>query len=81
MGLELSEAATAALVERTEGWIAGLQLAALSPIGDPAPDAFIAEFGATDRLTASTVRQSDTESLARRPVSGTGAARRLVGAN
>lgn len=33
MGLEISVEAMAALEERTEGWIAGLQLAALSMQG------------------------------------------------
>ena len=44
MGLNLSSADVAALEARTEGWIAGLQLAALSLQGRPDSAAFIASF-------------------------------------
>ena len=43
-GVELAEPAVAALHQRTEGWVAGLRLAALSLAGHPNPDAFAAEF-------------------------------------
>ncbi len=49
MRIHLSEAAIARLTDRTEGWIAGLQLAALSLRATPDTDAFIEAFGATDR--------------------------------
>ncbi|MFN2199533.1 MAG: LuxR C-terminal-related transcriptional regulator [Anaerolineales bacterium] len=44
MGLNLSAEAIAALENRTEGWIAGLQLAALSLQGHADPDSFIQSF-------------------------------------
>lgn len=49
MELKLSDAETIALTDRTEGWAAGLQLAALS-IRDAADQAtFIADFAGSDR--------------------------------
>src|SRR5437868_8471339 len=44
MGLNLSAQDIAALEKRTEGWIAGLQLAALSLQGQPDAASFIASF-------------------------------------
>jgi LuxR family maltose regulon positive regulatory protein len=44
MGLELSEANIAALETRTEGWVAGLQLAAISMQGQKDPASFIESF-------------------------------------
>src|SRR5437763_12685279 len=44
MGLNLSAQDIAALEQRTEGWIAGLQLAALSLQGQPDAASFIASF-------------------------------------
>ena len=49
MGLDLPGAAIARLTDRTEGWIAGLQLAALSLRTTPDVDAFVDAFGASDR--------------------------------
>ena len=43
---------TALLVERTEGWAAGLRLAALSLTGHPDPGRFAAEFSGTERTVA-----------------------------
>lgn len=51
-GVELSEAALVSLHQRTEGWAAGLRLAALSLAGHPDPDRFAAEFSGTDRTVA-----------------------------
>jgi LuxR family transcriptional regulator, maltose regulon positive regulatory protein len=51
-GVELSQTALAALVRRTEGWAAGLRLAALSLAGHPDPERFAAEFSGTDRTVA-----------------------------
>jgi LuxR family maltose regulon positive regulatory protein len=48
----LSDAALAQLVERTEGWAAGLRLAALSLAGHPDPDRFAAEFSGNERTVA-----------------------------
>ncbi|HEX6778590.1 MAG TPA: LuxR C-terminal-related transcriptional regulator, partial [Ktedonobacterales bacterium] len=44
MGLALSAENIAALETRTEGWVAGLQLAAISLQGHPNPTRFITEF-------------------------------------
>ncbi|MCC6457334.1 MAG: helix-turn-helix transcriptional regulator [Caldilineaceae bacterium] len=49
MGLELSPTAVAALESRTEGWIAGLQLAALSLQGTADREKFIARFSGNNR--------------------------------
>lgn len=49
MGLELSAIDIATLVARTEGWIAGLQLAALSLEGRQDPTSFIASLSGTHR--------------------------------
>ncbi|MGJ3246193.1 MAG: LuxR C-terminal-related transcriptional regulator [Elainellaceae cyanobacterium] len=49
MGLEISVADVAALEQRTEGWIAGLQLAALSLQGREDISDFVAAFSGGDR--------------------------------
>jgi LuxR family maltose regulon positive regulatory protein len=49
MGLEISAADVAALEKRTEGWIAGLQLAALSLQGRENISDFVAAFSGDDR--------------------------------
>src|SRR5579859_5249436 len=51
-GLQLSAEAIAALEQRTEGWIAGLQLAALSLQGHANPAAFITTFTGSHRYIA-----------------------------
>jgi LuxR family maltose regulon positive regulatory protein len=48
-GIELSQAALVMLNERTEGWAAGLRLAALSLPGHPDPVRFAAEFSGSER--------------------------------
>ena len=48
-GLDLAAADIAALEERTEGWIAALQLAVLSLQGRPDASGFIARFAGDDR--------------------------------
>jgi LuxR family transcriptional regulator, maltose regulon positive regulatory protein len=50
MGLNLSPDEVAALEKRTEGWIAGLQLAALSLQGKTDTAAFIRSFGGTNQF-------------------------------
>ncbi len=50
MGLTLDESDVAALEARTEGWIAALQLAALSMQGRDDPAAFVAGFAGDDRF-------------------------------
>ncbi|MHB1134871.1 MAG: LuxR C-terminal-related transcriptional regulator [Chloroflexota bacterium] len=49
MGLALGQPAVAALTQRTEGWIAGLQLAALSLQGREDVAEFLAAFSGSDR--------------------------------
>src|SRR6516165_2456140 len=49
-GVDLPEVAP--LVARTEGWAAGLRLAALSLAGHPDPGRFAAEFSGTERTVA-----------------------------
>ena len=49
-GPGLPEAAVAALVARTEGWAAGLQLAGLSLQGQPDPAGFVAAFTGSHRF-------------------------------
>jgi LuxR family maltose regulon positive regulatory protein len=51
-GVELSDPALAALVRRTEGWAAGLRLAALLLAGHPDPGRFAAEFSGSERTVA-----------------------------
>jgi LuxR family maltose regulon positive regulatory protein len=50
VGVELPEAAVAALGDRTEGWAAGLQLAALSLRGHADVGAFVHEFSGSHRF-------------------------------
>ena len=61
VGPELPEAAVAALTDRTEGWAAGLQLAALSLQGRGDIAAFVEGFS---KLNASTTNSSPSASLA-----------------
>jgi len=51
-GVELPAATVAVLHERTEGWAAGLRLAALSLAGHPDPGRFAAEFTGSERMVA-----------------------------
>jgi len=51
-GIPLSDAALGLLYERTEGWAAGLRLAALSLAGHPEPERFAAEFSGSERTVA-----------------------------
>jgi LuxR family maltose regulon positive regulatory protein len=51
-GVELPGPALQVLWKRTEGWAAGLRLAALSLAGHPDPARFAAEFSGTDRTVA-----------------------------
>jgi LuxR family transcriptional regulator, maltose regulon positive regulatory protein len=51
-GVRLTDPALALLVDRTEGWAAGLRLAALSLAGHPDPDRFAAEFSGSERTVA-----------------------------
>ena len=51
-GIALSEAGAALLHQRTEGWPAGLRLAAISLAARPDPERFVAEFSGSDRTVA-----------------------------
>ena len=51
-GIALSEAGAALLYQRTEGWAAGLRLAAISLAGHPDPERFVTEFSGSDRTVA-----------------------------
>jgi LuxR family transcriptional regulator, maltose regulon positive regulatory protein len=51
-GVEVPDPALALLQERTEGWAAGLRLAALSLAGQPDPERFAAEFSGSERTVA-----------------------------
>ncbi|MFB9890358.1 LuxR C-terminal-related transcriptional regulator [Planobispora takensis] len=48
-GVRLAPAPLRALVRRTEGWAAGLRLAAISLEGHPDPDGFVAQFAGDDK--------------------------------
>jgi LuxR family maltose regulon positive regulatory protein len=63
-GAELSAADLADLVERTEGWPAGLYLAALSLRGHPAPGAFVRQFTGNNRFVVDFLAE---EVLGRQP--------------
>ncbi len=51
-GITLSAAGAALLHQRTEGWAAGLQLAAISLVDHPDPERFVAEFSGSERTVA-----------------------------
>jgi LuxR family transcriptional regulator, maltose regulon positive regulatory protein len=51
-GITLSEAGAALLHQRTEGWAAGLRLAAFSLAGHPDPERFVADFSGSNRTVA-----------------------------
>jgi LuxR family transcriptional regulator, maltose regulon positive regulatory protein len=50
--IQVSGSALTRLVERTEGWVAGLRLAALSMARHPDPERFAAEFSGSERTVA-----------------------------
>jgi ATP/maltotriose-dependent transcriptional regulator MalT len=62
--VELSEPDLADLVERTEGWPAGVYLAALSLRGHPSPSAFIRQFTGDNRFIVDFLAE---EVLSRQP--------------
>jgi LuxR family maltose regulon positive regulatory protein len=63
-GLALPQDAVIALADRTEGWVAGLQLAALSLRHQPDPAAFVASFAGSHRFVLDYLSE---EVLARQP--------------
>ncbi|MEU6264880.1 LuxR C-terminal-related transcriptional regulator [Saccharopolyspora shandongensis] len=52
VGVKVSASASAALWGRTEGWVAGLRLAALALVGNPDPEQFVEEFSGSERTVA-----------------------------
>jgi LuxR family maltose regulon positive regulatory protein len=63
-GITLSDAGLAALHERTEGWPAGVRLAAISLSANPDPERFVSEFSGSERSVAGYLL---TEVLERQP--------------
>jgi LuxR family maltose regulon positive regulatory protein len=51
-GIALSDEGMELLHERTEGWVAGLRLAAISLAGHPDPERFVREFSGSERNVA-----------------------------
>ena len=51
-GVALSATGSLLLHERTEGWVAGLRLAAISLAQNPDPERFVAEFSGSERTVA-----------------------------
>ena len=51
-GITLSEAGAVLLHQRTEGWAAGLRLAAISLADHPDPEQFVTEFSGSERTVA-----------------------------
>ena len=51
-GIKLSDGGVALLYERTEGWAAGLRLAAISLAQHPDPERFVTEFSGSERTVA-----------------------------
>src|SRR5262249_57585037 len=51
-GMTVCEGGAALLHERTEGWAAGLRLAAIALADHPDPERFVAEFSGSDRTVA-----------------------------
>ena len=51
-GIVLSDAGATLLHQRTEGWAAGLRLAAISLADHPDPERFVTEFSGSDRTVA-----------------------------
>ena len=51
-GIALSDAGAALLCQRTEGWAAGLRLAAISLAGNADPERFVAQFSGSNRAVA-----------------------------
>jgi LuxR family transcriptional regulator, maltose regulon positive regulatory protein len=51
-GIGLTDDSLAILHRRTEGWVAGLRLAAISLAGHPEPERFVAEFSGSERTVA-----------------------------
>jgi LuxR family maltose regulon positive regulatory protein len=64
-GRELDHASVAALLDRTEGWTAGLQMAAMTLRFRHDTTTFVAEFGGSDRLVADYLSEEVLDALSR----------------
>jgi LuxR family maltose regulon positive regulatory protein len=52
LGVSLSAEALRVLADRTDGWVAGVQMAAIALRSEPDPDAFLAEFSGSVRIVS-----------------------------
>ena len=52
LGTNISAEATRVLADRTDGWVAGVQMAAIALRGEPDPDRFLAEFSGSARIVS-----------------------------
>jgi LuxR family maltose regulon positive regulatory protein len=52
LGARLPTGATRALADRTDGWVAGVQMAAIALRSEPDPDRFLAEFSGSARIVS-----------------------------
>ena len=52
LGADLSPEAMRVLADRTDGWVAGVQMAAIALRSEPDPDAFLAEFSGSVRIVS-----------------------------
>jgi LuxR family maltose regulon positive regulatory protein len=52
LGADLSSEATQLLADRTDGWVAGVQMAAIALRSEPDPDRFLAEFSGSVRIVS-----------------------------
>ena len=62
-GIDLSEQGLQLIQDRTEGWVAGLRLAAVSMASHPDPEAFVLEFSGSERTVAEYLIAEVLESL------------------
>jgi LuxR family maltose regulon positive regulatory protein len=64
LGADLPSDATRLLADRTDGWVAGVQMAAIALRSEPDPDRFLAEFSGSVRIVSDFLVE---EVLARQP--------------
>jgi LuxR family maltose regulon positive regulatory protein len=64
LGVSLDADATSVLAQRTDGWVAGVQMAAIAMRSEPDPEAFLTEFSGSVRVVSDFLVE---EVLARQP--------------
>ena len=64
LGVNLSAEAVCALADRTDGWVAGVQMAAIALRSEPDPERFVSEFSGSVRIVSDFLVE---EVLARQP--------------